>query len=55
MKQAIRDANLETFVKERPEGLQSVLTEKSLSKGEIVRINLARVFYRNAACLLLDE
>ena len=32
MKQAIRDANLETFVKERPEGLQSVLTEKSLSK-----------------------
>ena len=43
MKQAIRDQILETIVKERPK-VTSVLTEKSLSKGEIVRINLARVF-----------
>ncbi len=52
---AIKDAQLEDFLKEQPEGLKTIISPDTISKGEGQRISIARIFYRNTKVLLLDE
>ena len=52
---AIKDAQLEDFLFEQSEGLKTIISPDTISKGEGQRISIARIFYRNTKVLLLDE
>jgi ATP-binding cassette, subfamily B, bacterial PglK len=54
---AIRQANLEDFVNQLPEGIETVLGERGvrLSGGQRQRIALARAFYHERKILVMDE
>lgn len=55
LKSAIQDAQLNEFVSNQPDGLNTVLNPETLSKGECQKVNMARIFYRKADLLFLDE
>ncbi len=52
---AIQDASLNDYIDCLPYGLQTPINENKVSKGESLKINLARAFYNNTPVLLLDE
>ena len=54
---ALRMADAENFVREMPDGLQTVLGEKAggISEGQAQRISIARALIRNRPLLILDE
>ena len=55
LEEAIRTADLEGLIGQKPEGLRRRVSEDTLSKGERLKINIARAIYREAGLLLLDE
>lgn len=52
---AIQDASLNDYIQCLPCGLHTTINENKVSKGESLKINLARTFYSNTSVLLLDE
>lgn len=54
---ALKDANLDDFVKGLPQGLDTPVGERGvrLSGGQAQRIAIARVFLKNPPILILDE
>lgn len=57
MWEALRIADAEDFVRDLPDGLQTVLGEKAggLSEGQAQRISIARAILRDRPVLILDE
>jgi ABC-type multidrug transport system fused ATPase/permease subunit len=53
--EAIKDAQLEDFLGKQSDGLNTILSPDTVSKGEGQRISIARIFYRKAKIILLDE
>ena len=55
--QAIQDLNLEGFINEQPQGLQTSVGEKgnTLSAGEKQLVAFLRIYLRNPQLLVLDE
>lgn len=48
-------ADLESLIRQSPEGLQRMVSADTLSKGERLKINIARAVYRETGLLLMDE
>jgi subfamily B ATP-binding cassette protein MsbA len=57
IKQAIKDACLEDFIHNLPDGLETHIGERGilLSGGQKQRVAIARAFIKNAPILILDE
>jgi ATP-binding cassette subfamily B protein len=55
--EAARLANCEAFIRQLPEGYQTLLVERgaSLSGGQRQRLSMARAFLKNSPILVLDE
>jgi ATP-binding cassette subfamily B protein/subfamily B ATP-binding cassette protein MsbA len=55
--EALKHANAEAFVRQLPEGLDSVVGERGvkLSVGEKQRVSIARVLLKDPPILILDE
>lgn len=57
LQEVIKDSNLQSFVANLPNGLETNLGEmgRSLSGGEMQKIGIARALYKKSEILLLDE
>ena len=55
LEEAIRTSDLEGLIRQSPEGLWRMISEDALSKGERLKINIARAVYRETGLLLMDE